>query len=119
LRLIGGRLVPLAVNLQGGAAQTSCTGCSSLTTATVAVGVSVNIPSPGISIEPYISPGLRYTKFTGVSGQSNFGFALGANVGFGMIGVHIAYDYTKGKNGAPNTTILGLGAHVALKVPGL
>jgi len=118
-RVIGGSLVPLAVNLQAGAAKTTCTGCTDLTTITLAAGVSVNIPSPGISIEPYVSPGIRISKFSGLSSQSNFGFALGANVGFGMVGVHVAYDYTKGKSGAPNTSILGLGAHVAIKVPGL
>ena len=120
-RVIGGSLVPLAVNLQGGIAKTSCTGCNSLTTATAAVGISVNIPSPGISIEPYVSPGLRYTKISGGTGATNFGFALGANVGFGMVGVHIAYDYTKIKAslGGGHSSVLGIGAHVALKVPGL
>ncbi|HET7790684.1 MAG TPA: hypothetical protein VFK78_07785 [Gemmatimonadales bacterium] len=118
-RVIGGTLLPVSINLQGGAASTSSatSGGPKLLTATGAVGVSVSVPTPGISIEPYVSPGIRYYKLSGGTGSSNFGFAIGANVGFGMFGVHVAYDYTKGKNGAPNASIIGVGVHIGLKSP--
>ena len=118
-RVIGGSLIPIAVNLQGGAGKVSCSGCSGTTLADAAVGISVNLPTPGLNIEPYISPGLRYSKVSGVSGNSNFGFALGVNVGLGMLGFHAAYDYTKIKAslGGGHASTIGIGAHIALKAP--
>ncbi|HEY6853133.1 MAG TPA: hypothetical protein VI139_02715 [Gemmatimonadales bacterium] len=122
-RVIGGSLIPIAVNLQGNAGKVSCTGCNSITLAGAAVGVSVNLPTPGLNIEPYISPGLRYAKVSGGGNESDFGFALGVNVGLGMLGFHAAYDYQKTKAGGIYTGVAGhlstiaIGAHVALKAP--
>jgi len=115
-RVIGGPLVPVKINVQGGAAHASVSG-TGYTNVTGAVGIGVTLPMPGISIEPYVSPGVRYQKIGGALGASNtnFGFALGANVGFGMLGVHIAWDYTKVTGG--HTSVFGIGAHLALKVP--
>ncbi len=117
-RVIGGSLIPIALNLQGGAASSSGGG-TTVTTAIAAVGVSVNLPTPGLNIEPYVSPGLRYAKTSGISGNSNIGFALGVNVGLGMLGFHAAYDYTKIKAslGGGHTSTIGIGAHIALKAP--
>ena len=117
-RVIGGPLVPVKINVQGGAAHTSVG--SGLTQVTGAVGVGVTLPMPGISIEPYVSPGIRYTKIGAIgltpsTTGTNFGFAIGANVGFGMLGVHIAYDHSK--FGGVSQGIFGIGAHLALKVP--
>jgi len=114
-RAIGGSLIPLSINLQGGAARTTATGVPDVTTVTGAVGLSINVPTPGVSIEPYVSPGIRYSKASGSSGNSNFGFAIGANLGLGMLGFHLAYDYTKVSGGHEST--IGLGAHFALKAP--
>lgn len=113
--VIGGPLVPVKVNIQAGAAHTSAD--SGITVVTGAVGIGVTLPMPGISIEPYISPGIRYTKVNTLFGSSkaNFGFAIGANVGFGMLGVHIAYDHSKLLS--QNISTFGIGAHLALKVP--
>jgi len=118
-RVIGGPLVPVKINIQGGAAHASSSGVG-YTHLTGAVGIGVTLPMPGISIEPYVSPGIRYSKvgasgpFPGAS-STNFGFAIGANVGFGMLGIHLAYDYTKVSGGSLG--IFGIGAHLALKVP--
>ncbi len=118
-RVIGGSLIPIAVNLQGGAGKVSCSGCTGTTLADAAVGISVNLPTPGLNIEPYLSPGIRYSKVSGASGNSNFGFALGVNVGLGMLGFHAAYDYTKIKAslGGGHASTIGIGAHIALKAP--
>src|SRR5437899_4702509 len=123
-RLIGGSLIPVKVNLQAGAARTTATGSPNVTSVTGAVGFSISVPTPGVSIEPWVSPGVRYVKndSSGVipSGSStNFGFAIGANVGLGMLGFHIAYDYTKLKSsqGGGHQAVIGIGAHVALKAP--
>jgi hypothetical protein len=122
-RVIGGSLIPVAVNLQGGAGKVSATGSPGVTLAGAAVGVSVNLPTPGLNIEPYISPGLRYVKVSGGGNESDFGFALGVNVGLGMLGFHAAYDYQKTKAGgvltgvAGHISTIGIGAHIALKAP--
>src|SRR5256885_9935415 len=102
-RVIGGSLLPFAVNLQAGAGTSTKITSSNYpkrTSVTGAVGMSVLLPTPGVSIEPYFSPGIRYIKtedaITGVAAsQTKFGYALGANLTFGMLGVHLAYDYQK------------------------
>jgi len=41
---------------------------------------------------------------------------VGANVGFGTFGLHLAYDSEKDDDGG-RLGIFGLGAHVALRAP--
>jgi len=115
-RVIGGSLIPIAVNLQGGAGKVSCSGCAGITLADAAVGISLNLPTPGLNIEPYVSPGIRYNKVSGGSSESDFGLALGVNVGLGMLGFHAAWDYQKVKPSGHVSTI-GIGAHISLKAP--
>lgn len=116
-RLIGGSLLPVAVNLQAGAVRTGKVEGQGQTHVTGAVGFSVPLPTPGVSIEPYISPGVRYRDLGPTNGSSTeFGYAIGANVSFGMMGAHLAYDYEK-ENGGGGVGVFGLGAHVALKLP--
>jgi hypothetical protein len=78
-------------------------------------GISVNVPTPGLSIEPYLSVGNRWNKPSGGSTVSNVGWVVGANIGFGMLGLHVAYDSQK--IGSTTRGIIGIGAHVALKAP--
>ena len=123
-RVIGGSLLPFAVNLQAGAGTSTKITSSSYpkrTSVTGAVGMSVLLPTPGVSIEPYFSPGIRYIRLedaiTGVSAsQTKFGYALGANLTFGMLGVHLAYDYQKLDVGS--TGVFGVGAHLDIRAPG-
>jgi hypothetical protein len=123
-RLIGGSLLPVAVNLQIGAAHTDSAKLSSLisvparTRVIGAVGFSVPLPTPGVSIEPFFSPGLRYTHFSNsaFTNQTQFGYAIGANVSFGTLGVHFAYDNEKQKNG-PSVGVFGIGAHLDIRLP--
>src|SRR5439155_93441 len=121
-RLIGGSLLPIAVNAQLGAGTSAKIGTSygKRTTVAGAVGFSVPLPTPGISVEPYFSPGLRYHKTTdpvtgASSSETKFGFVVGANLSFGLLGIHAAYDYQD--TAAGDVKVLGLGAHVAIKVP--
>ena len=117
-RVIGGSLIPVSINLQLGAArQGAANGDSAMFRITAGAGVAVSVPTPGLSIEPYLSISNRWYKFTGISGtNSNIGWVIGANLGFGMFGVHVAYDSEKFDSGATGG-ILGIGAHVALKAP--
>jgi hypothetical protein len=117
-RVIGGSLIPLSISLQAGAARVSAAnGDSALTRIGLGGAVSVNVPTPGLSIEPFLAVSNRWYKYSGVSGtQSNVGWTLGANVGLGMLGFHLAYD-SEDFGGGTKGGILGLGVHVALKAP--
>jgi hypothetical protein len=124
-RLIGGSLIPIAVNLQVGAGvsgkiTSGTTNYPKITNVTGAVGFSVPLPTPGFSVEPYFAPGLRYRKVedavTGASSsQTKFGYVVGANIGFGLLGIHAAYDYQD--TSAGSIKVFGLGAHVAIRLP--
>ena len=115
-RLIGGSLLPFSVNLQVGAARTdSANSTPALTTVTGAVGFSVPLPTPGISIEPYFSPGIRYHSSSGAN-TTQFGYVFGANLSFGLVGVHLAYDNERLKGGG-NRGVFGVGAHLDLHLP--
>jgi hypothetical protein len=115
-KVIGGSLIPVAVNIQLGAGTASAVGTQPKATMLVAgAGVSVNVPTPGLSIEPYLSVGNRWNKPSGGSTVSNVGWVVGANIGFGMLGLHFAYDSQK--IGSVTRGIIGIGAHVALKAP--
>ena len=115
-KIIGGSLIPVALNFQVGAARASAADTSpSATRITAGGGVAVSVPTPGISIEPYLSITNRWSKVSGFKTESNLGWTLGANANFGMFGVHLAYDSEKVTGGTVGT--FGLGAHVALKAP--
>ena len=114
-RLIGGSLLPVALNLQVGGASTNSTPAKT-TTLIGAAGISVPLPTPGFSIEPYFSPGIRYHNSGGGTHTTNFGYVFGADLGFGLLGVHLAYDHEHEKNG-PGGSVFGVGAHLNLHLP--
>ena len=125
-RLIGGSLIPVSVNLQLGAAHNAqnTSGLDTVrasTTVLGTVGFSVPLPTPGISIEPFFSPGIRYHKFSDVpvgskDHETNFGWVIGGNFSFGLVGVHVAYDSEK-LDGGTTRKVLGVGANVGLRLP--
>ena len=116
-RIIGGSLIPVSLNLQVGAARAAAAnGSPAETRITAGGGVAVNVPTPGINIEPYLSITNRWYNSSGLSTTSNIGWTLGANVNFGMFGVHLAYD-SESYGGGVTGGIIGIGAHVALKAP--
>jgi hypothetical protein len=124
-RLIGGSLIPVSVDLQLGAAHSAAVTSGTQTflgqtSVLGAVGLSVPLPTPGISIEPFFSPGIRYHKLsnapTGVKDhETNFGWVIGGNFSFGLVGIHVAYDSEKFDNGTHG--VLGVGADVGLRLP--
>ena len=117
-RVIGGSLIPLSVSLQVNAAHAGAANTDSAQTRIGLGGaVSVNVPTPGLSIEPYLAVNNRWYKVSGLSGtESNVAWTLGANVGMGMLGFHLAYD-SENLGGGVKGGIFGLGVHVALKAP--
>jgi hypothetical protein len=116
-RIIGGSLLPVALNLQLGAARVGeANTVAAKTRFFVGTGVSAKLPTPGVSVEPYLSLSNRWSASSGLDTESNFGWTLGANLGFGgMFGIHAAYDSENAAGGTGG--IIGVGAHVQLKVP--
>ena len=112
-RVIGGSLLPVAINLLMGGAKHS--GLVDATTALVGAGVSAGLPTPGISIEPYITVYNRWAFASGFDTESEVGVTFGANANFGMMGIHLAYDTVSETGGSRG--VFGLGAHVSLKAP--
>jgi len=120
-RVIGGSLIPVALNIQLGGSTSSAINTSTatlpkMTHLLIGAGLSVNVPTPGLSIEPYLSVSNRWHKPSGFSTESNIGWVLGANIGFGMVGLHVAYD-SENFGGGTTAGVIGIGAHVALKTP--
>lgn len=116
-RIVGGSLLPIAINLQlGGARVAAANSVPGRTRLTAAAGASVGLPTPGISIEPYIALGNRWTLTEGGGTESNFGWTLGANLGFGgLFGLHVAYDVEDA--GGVSNNVIGVGAHISLRAP--
>jgi hypothetical protein len=119
-KVIGGSLIPVALNLQfGGGTASAITGAVALPKFThilAGAGLSVSVPTPGINIEPYLSVSNRWHKPSDGSTESNIGWVLGANVGLGMLGLHVAYDSESYGSGT-TFGVIGIGAHFALKAP--
>jgi hypothetical protein len=123
-RLMGGSLIPVAVNLQLGGGhsldiKSSITALPVETTLRAAVGLSVPLPTPGVSVAPYVSPGIRYHHYSSVTPgardhETNFGWVIGGNLGFGPIGIHVAYDSEKFDDGTRHG-VFGIGANIGLR----
>ena len=115
IRLIGGSLVPVAVNLIAGGATANDVGTSgNLTSAVAGAGVSASLPIPGFSLEPYINLLSRWT-ITDADTESGFGATFGANVTMGLFGAHLAYETMTVSDESRGT--FGLGLHVSIKSP--
>lgn len=121
-RVIGGSLLPINVNLLVGGARSTASGLPSQTGIVAGGGVSITLPTPGVSLEPYVSLGERWhhigsSLLTASTTESHFGWTLGANLGFGgILGAHIAYD-SESLGGGNTGGILGVGLHLSIKAP--
>jgi len=117
-RLVGGSLIPVSLNLQGGFSSAKLAGVTS-TRFTTALGLAVDVPVPGLSVEPWVAPGFRSTH-VGASGpvmsqtNSGFGIAGGLTFGFGLFGLHAAFDYEK-RPGGGHTRTFGVGVHLDIR----
>lgn len=118
-RVIGGSLMPVAVSLQLDGARTGeANGDAALTRYGLGGAISASVPTPGLSIEPYLAVSNRWWNWSdGTATESNIGWTIGANVGFGMMGLHLAYD-SENLGGGTTGGIFGIGAHFSLKAPG-
>ena len=123
-------MMPVKVSLQAGAGYVS-SGGDKLLDIPVSLGIGLALPTPGLSITPWVAPRLHVRIFSPASSaldtetDTRFGGSAGINAAFGMIGVHLAVDYirfpapTGGSAGDVSPLVFGAGLDIGLKVPGL
>jgi hypothetical protein len=117
-KVFGGPLIPLAVNVQAGAAFWQTGGSSNISFVRVPVGVSatLTIPTPGMAIKPWIAPRLDYVRGSqggASSDATEFGFSIGLDLAFlNGLGVRAAFDWVD------SATTVGVGLNYAFKIPG-
>ena len=105
MKLFGGPLIPITVNAQVGAGFASLTGLGfggtdqKYLSVPVGIGIIANIPSPALSIKPWIAPRMQYTRVNSSaasassSSQTKFGLSAGVNLGLAMgRSFRVAYD---------------------------
>lgn len=134
LNVISAPLMPVAVAIFAGAGylKESATGPGSdETTINVPVGAAIafSVPSPSVSVEPWIAPRLHISRVSnGTSNtDSNFGVSGGVNIGLpNGLGFHAAFDYVAVSSDLPGVSssdvspfIVGVGVHYKFSVPGL
>jgi len=136
LKVFGGALIPVAVSLQAGVGylkQGSGTFATKTTNVPVGVGVAINVPTPGASIEPWAAArvhinAVSYNTSSGT--QAGVGLSGGVNLGLPIgVGAHVALDWSRfgAKPASPIPALqqkierltVGVGIHYTIKLPGL
>lgn len=111
LRIIGGPLVPVSVNLQGGVGYTDIDG-TKYTHVPVGVGVGLTIPLPVLGLKPWIAPRWDYLETDPDAGsgdsESAFGYSAGLDMNFVFgLGARLAYDSVDRDSGDASTWSVG------------
>ena len=129
LKLFGGPLIPVSVNGQVGLGYWNikdgfAPGVDLKTVnIPVGVGIALNVPTPGLSIKPWIAPRMQYTRTSGDTDDSetNFGISAGVNLGLvGGINGRIAYDQITVNDVKSKVFSVGLGWNFNIPVvPGM
>ena len=89
----------------------------------IGVGFAFSVPTPGVSIEPWVAPRIQISRvsldvagFSGSETNTDFGISGGVNIGLATgIGIHAALDVL-GVSGATPVTF-GIGLHYTFKLP--
>ncbi len=141
LKVLGGPLVPVAVSLQAGAGYLKFgtgTTATKVVSVPIGVGVALNIPTPGASLEPWLAGRVQISATssgTTSSTRAGPGFSGGISLGLPMgLGAHVAFDWAKlsGKASSPvisdrvdyQALTIGVGVHYMIRlgvplVPGI
>jgi hypothetical protein len=127
LKMFGGPLIPVSVNGQIGIGYSSqdvgLPEDAKFVSIPVGVGIALNIPTPGVSIKPWIAPRLQYTRSTGAFDDSDTRFGISAGVNFGLVGglnARAAYDQVKIDDATVGTFSIGVGYNFNVPVvPGI
>lgn len=140
LKIFGGPLIPLSVSLQAGVGSLkvgSGTGATNNLNIPIGVGVSLNVPTPGASITPWVAGRVHLNSVSTTSGvsrvsglQVGYGASGGLSIGTAAgLGFHAALDWSTFA-ARPASAILsqrvktqrltvGGGVHYTIKIPGL
>ena len=127
LKVFGGPLIPVSVNAQVGVGYWNFKDAfgpgidEKYVRVPVSLGIALNIPTPGLSIKPWIAPRIDIVRISG-GGQSDTEshFGLGGGLELNLLsglGVHAAYDRVFIDGG--DRSVFGLGAHYSFRIPGL
>lgn len=134
MKLFGGPLIPVSVNAQIGVGYGVVKDASpvpgedlKLLNVPVGLGFALNVPTPGLSIKPWVAPRMQYMRSSGAVDDSQTKFGISAGVNLGLIGGiqgRIAYDYMKYDVGSvsvnPSTFSVGVGYNFNIPVaPGM
>jgi hypothetical protein len=118
--VVRGPAVPLTVALQGGVRYYRQSG-TQIYHVPAGLALTLNVPSPGVSVEPWVAPRLDYTRVSvgGVSESATRpGASAGLNVGLPAgVGFHVAIDYVNHLVFGGSPLIVGAGVHYAIRVP--
>ena len=112
--------MPVSVRVQAGARY----GTDSKTFMVPAgVVIGLNVPSPMLSVDPFIFPQVRYTHFDGGGSNTDFGVTAGLNIGLPSgLGGHIAVDYDNALKKVvdfKSAVTVAVGVHYRISVPSL
>ncbi len=123
LNLIKAPLLPVALSLQVGAGTMSCgTDCSTLTVV-AGPALRINVPTPGVGIEPWVMPRVHVSRATvmGNSGtETGFGASGGININLPMgLGFHAVVDMLAIGDPSMTPVTAGAGLHYTIAVPSL
>lgn len=115
-------LVPVKVAAQVGAGYLS-SGDGKQYDLPVSVAIALKLPTPGLSISPWVAPRLHVRRLDPGVGDADtharFGASGGVNAMFGMVGVHLAADYVRFESSDVSPWIFGAGLSLGLTLPGL
>jgi hypothetical protein len=124
LKLFGGPLVPISVNGQVGLGYNSeDVGLpEDLKTINVPVGIGIalNVPTPGLSIKPWIAPRMQYHRTSGAVDDSETKFGISAGVNLGLVGginARVAYDYLNTDVGGSKPSVFSVGVGYNFNIP--
>ena len=115
-------LMPVRVSVQAGVGYLSETDAS-LLNVPVGVLVVINVPSPGIGVEPWVMPRVQWSRAS-VGGASDseigFGASGGINVTLPMgFGAHVALDWLTIGDPSVSPLHAAAGLHYKVAVPSL
>jgi hypothetical protein len=112
--------LPVKVAVVGGVGYASKNSVKMMTVP-AGVTLAIDVPSPSLSITPWVSPGIRYLRVDPGTGtwasQTKFGGSGGVSVTLPMgVGIDAALDYTNISGASP--LVGGIGLHYTFQTGG-
>jgi hypothetical protein len=123
INLIKAPILPVALTLQVGAGTLSCGDECSTLNVVAGPALRVNVPTPGVGVEPWVMPRVQYMRAT-VLDVSADEWGVGASAGLNIslpvgLGFHVAADVLSVGDPALQPVTVGAGIHYKIAVPSL